>query len=342
MITRHRILSAAVVLAVLPFGAGAADPELVVSGLQGAGGSTVGPGGALYVTEGAVGRVSRVDPETGVVTTFAEGLPPALPGIGIGGAMDVAFIGSTAYVLVTLVGSDVEGDDIVGIYRVDGPNSFTVIADLGSFALANPPDLGVFDPTGSEPPAGFFNYFIPTGVQYALETWRGGLLVTDGHLNRVLWISLDGVISELIAFNNVVPTGLAVNGGRVYMARSGPTPHTANDGKVLTFGPSSFTPSEVASGAPLAVDVEFGRGRMLYALSQGAWNGAFPGSPASPDTGALLEVNDDGTMTVVAELSIPTSVEFIGNDAYVVNLLGEIWRIEDVSEPPFGRARERK
>jgi hypothetical protein len=39
-----------------------------VTGLQGATGSTIGPGGALYVTEGAAGRISRVDPQTGEIT----------------------------------------------------------------------------------------------------------------------------------------------------------------------------------------------------------------------------------------------------------------------------------
>src|SRR4249920_3628984 len=50
---------------------------LLASGLAGGSGSTVGPDGALYVTEGAVGRISRVDPRTGEVTTFASGLPAA-------------------------------------------------------------------------------------------------------------------------------------------------------------------------------------------------------------------------------------------------------------------------
>ncbi len=48
------------------------------------------------------------------VTTFATGLPP--PILGIGGAMDVAFIGGRAYALATLVGDDVLGDDPVGIH----------------------------------------------------------------------------------------------------------------------------------------------------------------------------------------------------------------------------------
>ena len=53
------------------------DPavSLLASGLEGAVGSTVGPGGALYVTEAIPGRITRVDPETGEKTTFATGLP---------------------------------------------------------------------------------------------------------------------------------------------------------------------------------------------------------------------------------------------------------------------------
>ena len=52
--------------------------------------------------------------------------------------------------------------------------------------------------------------FIPSGVQFAINTFRGGFLVTDGHHNRVLYATLDGVVSEMIAFGNIVPTGLEV------------------------------------------------------------------------------------------------------------------------------------
>ena len=110
----------------------------------------------------------------------------------------------------------------------------------------------------------------------------------------------------------------------------------------MTITPQSGTVTEVASGAPLLVDVEFGRGRSLYALSQGVFpEGERDGFPALPNTGTLVEVNPDGTMTVLVQrLNQPTSLEFIGNTAYVVNLAGEIWKIEDVSNPPFGRSRE--
>jgi hypothetical protein len=96
-----------------------------------------------------------------------------------------------------------------------------------------------------------------------------------------------------------------------------------------------------ASGASLLVDVEFGRGRSLYALSQGDFPvGSVPGSPALPNTGALVKVTGDGTFTVITDgLNQPTSLEFIGNTAYVVTLGGEIWKIEGVSDRPIERPR---
>ena len=104
----------------------------------------------------------------------------------------------------------------MGIYRVDGPDSFTVIADIGAFALANPPSTP-FD--------------VPTGLQFALDTYRGGFLVTDGHHNRVLQVTLDGTITELIGFGNIVPTGLALSGNTVYMAEAGPVRHLPRTAK---------------------------------------------------------------------------------------------------------------
>ena len=317
---------------ITPFAASAAPPckgptvTLLASGLASGSGSTVGPDGALYVTEGAAGRVSRADPQTGAVTTFASGLPIwVFPPIG--GAMDVAFIGNTAYVLVTVVGPEVGGNagDKVGIYRVDGPSSFTVVADIGAFSLANPPI-----------PA----FFVPTGVQYAMEPFRGGFLVTDGHHNRVLRVTLDGEVTEFRTFGNIVPTGLAVSGNTVYLAEAGPVPHLPQDGKVVSFGPKSSTATKVASGASLLVDVEFGRGRTLYALSNGDYSGGPDGSAGLPNTGALVKVNGDGTFTVVVDgLDRPTSLEFIGNTAYVVTITGEIWKIDGVSCPPYGDSR---
>jgi hypothetical protein len=90
----------------------------------------------------------------------------------------------------------------------------------------------------------------------------------------------------------------------------------------------------------MLVDVERGRGQTMFALSQGTWDGAFPGSPANPGEGSLVRVNGDGSFSVVADgLNLPSSFEIIGNTAYVVTLTGEVWAIEGIAGPPFGRAR---
>ena len=295
-------------------------PAQLLATLQGgASGSTIGPGGALYVTEPLAGRISRIDPKTGDVTTFAYGFPLQLPGIGVGGVWDVAFLGGTAYAIVMLVGPDVGGSDVVGIYRIDGPSSFTVIADIGAFSIANPPNTP-FD--------------VPTGVQYSIQTYHGAFLVADGHHNRVLHVTRDGEISEIQAFGNIVPTGLALSGNTIYLAQAGPIPHLPENGKVVSFGLKSPIVTTVASGARMLVDVEFS-GRTLFALSQGFWDDVVEGTPAEPHTGSIVKVNHDGTfIQVVDGLDRPTSLEFIKNTAYIVSLTGEIWTIEDVNCPP--------
>jgi len=303
----------------------AAEKQLLVTGLEETQGSAVGPGGDLFVTATLTGSIWRIDPKTGARTLFATGLPARNPDpyfLGAG-VVDVAFIGSTAYALVTGVGEDLGESDIVGIYRVDSPTSSTVIADIGAWSIENPPI-----------PA----FFVPTGFQYAIEPYRGGFLVSDGHHNRVLWVSLDGEITEVIAFPDIVPTGLAVWGNSIYLAQAGPIPHLPQNGKVVTFGLGSTTATEVASGIRLAVDVEFGRGRTLFALSQGFWDGPFEGAPADPNTGALMRVNSDGSLTTVASgLDRPTSLEIIQNTAYIVTLGGEVWTVDNIAGPPYGR-----
>lgn len=291
-------------------------PQLLVTGIAGGSGSTIGPGGDLYVPEAAAGRIARIDRRTGEVSTFAEGLPPLIPAFGTGGVMDVEFVGRTAYVIVTLVGAEVGGDpdNLVGLYRIDGYDSHTVIADVGAWSAANPP---------SSP------WYVPTGVQYSIEYVHGGFLVADGHHNRVLRITLDGAISEVIAFGNVVPTGMAISGGRVLLAQAGPTPHLPDEGRLIAFEPRAPVADDIAAGAPLLVDVEVGPDHRIYALSQGHFTPGNPeGAPADHDTGTLVVVDGGGFRSVVGDLDQPTSMEIVGSTVYIVTLGGEIWTVD--------------
>ena len=249
-------------------------------------------------------------------------LPPEA--LRIGGAVDVAFIGTTAYALVTLVTSELGGTGVNGIYRLNGDGSYTIVADLGAFSAANLPPV----------------YDLTTGLQFALQPIAGGFLVSDGHHNRVLRVTLAGDVgttTQLIQFGNVVPTGLAVSHGTVFVSEVGPVPYLPAGGKVVSFGLADPAPSavDVASGFSAIVDVEFGPDGVLYALSQGdSPSGVVnPADPAAPNSGKLLRVNDDGTFSVlVDELNLPSSLDFVGDTAFVVTLDGEVWKIKNVSK----------
>ena len=73
----------------------------------------------------------------------------------------------------------------------------------------------------------------------------------------------------------------------------------------------------------------------LYEILQGFWDGPWEGAPAQSNTGALVRVNPDGTFTILKDgLNQPTSLEILGNTAYVVSLAGEVWTIETSTVRP--------
>jgi hypothetical protein len=289
-------------------------------------GSTIGPDGALYVTDGMVGEVLRINLLDGVVNTYATGLPPkAFQGEDIGGPVDVVFVDGTAYVLVTLVSGLVNGEPFGdpeaknGLYRIEPSGSPTLVADLGQWSIDNPPE-----------PA----FVVDTGVHFTMEPYEGGFLVTDAHHNRVLWVDQEGAVKEVATFGNEVPVGLETTGDQFFIALLGPIGHLPEDGKIVSVR-TGGEPSATASGATMLIDVEQGPGEALYALSQGQWDGVGEGSRAEPDTGRLSVVGPDGKLTPVLAaggqelvLDRPTSIEFVGNTAYVVSVTGDVYRVD--------------
>ena len=293
-------------------------------------GSTVGPDGALYVTDSTDGRIQRIDPRRGTVTTYADGLPLQIVGVIGGGVADVAFLGRTAYVLVAgvnefwteLIGSS-NAPAAEGIYRLDrvgsGTTRATLIADIYAWSEENPPLNS--------------DYFVPGGFTYAMEPYGDGFLVTDAHHNRVLRVRLNGDISVFTDFDaNVVPTGLERVGRAVLVGQAGPVPHTPETGRVVALWRAGGRVVPLASGAPLLVDVEVGPRHRLYGLAQGDWpyegQEGKEGFPAAPNTGHLMLADRRGQFrSVVSGLDRPTTFELIGDTAYVVTITGKVLRI---------------
>lgn len=310
--------------------------ELLTSDLINPQGSTVGPDGAIYVGEGgtgegtpletdegtlypgSTGRISRIDAETGARTTVAEGLPSVGFGDGSGsGVVDVAFMGDDLYFLMSGGGAATGlPDSPNGVYRIQG-DDFELVADIGGFNDDNPVD---------------FEDAVSGGNPFAIQVRGSEFIVSDGNYNRVLRVTTDGDISILASYENVVPTGLEAEAtGPIYMTNLGAFPHTPADGKVVRIALPSGSTTTVASGYSQMIDVEFGPAGQLYALNFGDPSDEAEGMP--PPTGKMFRVNTTtGVMTPLVDgFGAPTSLEFIGDSAFVLNLLGQVWKIDGVA-----------
>jgi hypothetical protein len=319
---------------------------LLASGLQGSLGAVVGPDGALYVAEagtggdivttppedfpadepvptfGLTGRVSRIDPETGERTTVGEGIGSLGGPEGAGGAVDVAFIGSTMYVLTT-GGANYFGQEDWpnGIYRVNGDN-VDLIADISEFNDENPVD---------------FPDAAPGGNPFALDVRGSEFLVTDGNYNRVLRVATNGNISILTSYDNIVPTGIEAGAsGPVLVTNFGPFPHTPENSFVNSITFPGGASQQAAGGVAQLIDVEDGPDDGTFVLSFGDPATDPEGPPATPFSGQILTLEDGTMSTLVTGFMLPTSLDFSDDTAYVTTLLGEVWQIEDFSsvEPP--------
>lgn len=310
--------------------------ELLSAELANTIGGVIGPDGALYVGEagtggdtpvttpdgeegtiGNTGRISRIDPETGERTTYAEGIPSAAsnePDSGAAGVVDVAFIGNTLYYLTSGAqqGEEPLENSANGVYRIDTDGDITQVADIGAFNLDNPVD---------------FEDAIPDGNPFSMTVRDGVIYVTDGNFNRVLSVTTGGDIEIVTSFDNVVPTGIDSNDGPLFISQLGAFPHTPETGKVVQIGLPSGTPSDVASGYSQMIDVQFGPGGQLYAMNFGDATE----DESAPPSGKIFRVSGSTLVPIVDGLLLPTSLSFSGNDAFVVTLLGQVWKIEGVS-----------
>jgi sugar lactone lactonase YvrE len=328
--------------------------EVLVSGLDQPKGMAIGSDGMLYVAEsgnggdteledgsnvGLTGRISRIDPETGARETVADNLPSnALPDGDAVGPADVAFIGSTLYYLQTHGGEFYESPDMpTGIYRVDTDDgSVDLVADIYEFNVDNPVQA-ITDGVQQDVEVG--------GNPYSMDVRNGVFYVVDGNHNRMMRITTTGDIEEVTEFpNHPVSTGMDFAAdGTARVAYLGQGPFFPQDGKVVSVNINTGAITELASGASMLTDVEFGPAGQLYALQFNDTSNATSEEDAfGPFKGNILRVNPDGTLTkLVTGLTFTTFLEFDGDTAYISNFaivpgMGEIVKIENFStvQPP--------
>ena len=192
-----------------------------------------GPDGMLYVAEGGVGgtdstegectqvippigpytgsstgsQISRV--ENGVRVTFNDKFPSsqtsALTGNLVSGVADIAWIGGTMYALTAGGGCShgVLGHPN-GVYRVNGNNTPTLVANLSAFYQSHP----VANPEEDD--------FEPDGTPYSMIASGGSLYVVEPNHGELDRVSTSGSISRVADISatqgHIVPTAIAQRG----------------------------------------------------------------------------------------------------------------------------------
>ncbi len=314
------------------------NAAVFATGLFNPRGLNFGPDGALYVAEGGTAgtnmtvgtcqqvpqvgpysggptgsRISRIASD-GSRTTVADGLPASATtpqtGSFTSGVAAVAFIGNTLYGIEAGAGCSHGVPDVPnGVFRVNADETWTLIADLGSFQRANPTQ--VVQPADFEPDGTWYSMVAKDGMLYAVEPNHGELdaITVDGQVSRVADISA--------SLGHAVPTSLAVGpDGNFYVGNLGNFPAEAGTQIVARITPAGAV-DVVAAGFTAVTGVAFDAQGRLYVLENGAPGTDPMGPPIQPGTGRVLRVRDDGGFDVVASgLTLPTAMTF-GPDGFL-------------------------
>jgi DNA-binding beta-propeller fold protein YncE len=235
-------------------------------------------------TAGYSGRVVRVLAD-GTKQTVADKLPSMTDAFGGNyGPTDVAFLGSTLYVLIEMGGcSHAMPEDYPAILRVNADGSTTSVANLNAWLAANPPHFikDAHPATTDLEPGGVFHSMIAVGkFLYVVETNRGLLLKVDpatGAIQKLYDMSIDN------AEHN--PIVMASNGDRFYVGTFGEEEGPA---ELAVFGPDFAGYTLPLESLHPIVGLAWQRGR-LYAVE------IFPHDQAWTPDNANLVVFDPAT-----------------------------------------------
>lgn len=363
----------------------AASLSVIARGLDNVRGLSFGTDGALYVTEAGLGGTGACVPApsgagslcygtTGAVTKIQNGIQervltnlPSLAspdGSGAFGAQDIKFDSTGKPFVLVGYGADPalrDGTSDLGkLLAADfQTNSWTSIADLAGYELANNPDRA---DVGSNPIA----FLLDGDKAIAVDAGGNDLLSvgTDGsNLSAIAALPqkllTDPVFppSDSVPFDptqgpspddgnappsqfsiQATPTGVALGSdGAYYVSQFTGFPFPENGASIYRVTPDGET-TVYADGFTQLTDLEFDADGNLYALqyaNQSAWKGNLDGS--------LIQIAPDGTRTTLFSgngLVSPSALTLGPDGAIYVNNLsdrpgqGQVLRIDTTVSVP--------
>ncbi len=367
--------------------ASAASFSVIADGLYNAGGLSFSPDGDLYVTEAGIGGSGACVPpasgqgdslcygtsgavtkiEKGKTERILTGLPSlALPdGTGAGGPRDIKFDATgKPYVLIGYGANPAFRDRNLGntdLGKIIAPdfntNSWTSVADLANYELANNPDGG---DVGSNPlgfvidgnklvaaDAGANDLLsVNTGVSnlQAITTFPEDILTnpvfppSDSPSNEPAQVPSQGEMVRSQFATQPVPSSVAKGlDGAYYISQFTGFPFPEGGAKIYRVG-ADGKPTVFADGFTQLTDLQFDSAGNLYALqyaNQSAWKGDFDGS--------VIKIAADGTRTTLLSGNglESASALTIGADGavYVTNRgdrpgQGQVLKIENTKSIP--------
>lgn len=338
------MLAKATLLAALFVGfTSAQTPEVVAEGFNGPMGVLVAPGGDVWVVDSGMGgdreletvspegepitarvgdtaRIVRVSPD-GLQTEVAT-MPSILMGQEATGGARLALVEGAVYV-TNGVWSEAAGPEAMPLTAV--------VARLRHGALTTVADLWAFE--NAENPDGFVREAHPYGLTAGPD---GMLYVADAGANTLLRVDpRGGEVTLLATFGGLpgpmpnpgrgganesdpVPTGVVVGeDGTLYVSLLPGFPFIPGSAKVVAVSGDGSV-SDYAGGLTMITDLRAGPDGALYAVSLGEFGEQGP----TPNTGALVRIENGETETVLDGLSFPTSVAFAADGAAYLTLNG--------------------
>ena len=303
---------------------GTATMKTLTTGLIYPRGLKFGPDGNLYVAEagnGGItkscialqphifspyfgsptgGRISRINPSSGIRVTVIDNLPTSVGTNGDGskadafGPSDVAFIGNTLYVLQAGAGcGHGVSTSTNGIYRINPNGSNTMVADLGAWSVAHPG--AHFEPADYTPEGNWYSMTVAENNFYALEPNHGNFVKAglDGKIQLVTDISASQ--------GHIVPTALDYK-GNFFVGSLGEFPIEGNS-SIFKVTPSGSM-KKIATGFSAIIGLVVDKKSNMYVL------GLTAGFPyPTPGAGRIRKINTNGTVeNVISGLNLPTAM----------------------------------